>query len=93
MMLSKFFCENWRKLHFLVQSTEPLTVTEVHPNSKVTLFRGIFGQNLEKYRHRAVVRHRLPRPDDNRMATKEKEGSVTEKVKQFVLLQFSPGKA
>jgi hypothetical protein len=65
----------------------------VHLNSKVTLFGGIYGQNLEKCRHRAVVRHRLPRPDDNRMATKEKEGSVTEKVKQFVLLQFSPGKA
>ena len=93
MMLSKFFCENWRKLHFLVQSTEPLTVTEVHPNSKVALFRGIFGQNLEKYRHRAVVRHRLPQPDDSRMAAKGKEGLVTEKVKQLVLLQFSPGKA
>ena len=93
MMLSKFFSENWRKLHFLVQSTEPLTVTEVHPNSKVTLFRGIFGQNLEKCRHRAVVRHRLPQPDDNRMATKGKEGLVTEKVKQVVLLQFRPGKA
>jgi hypothetical protein len=93
MMLSKFFCENWRKLHFLVQSTEPLTVTEVHPNSKVTLFRGIFGQNLEKYRHQAVVRHRLPQPDDNRMALRRKEGLVTEKVKQLVLLQFRPGKA
>ena len=93
MMLSKFFCENWRKLHFLVQSTEPLTVTEVHPNSKVTLFRGIFGQNLEKYRHQAVVRHRLPQPDDNRITAKGKEGLVTEKVKQLVLLQFSPGKA
>jgi hypothetical protein len=93
MMLSKFFCEIWRKLHFLVQSTEPLTVTEVHPNSKVTLFRGIFGQNLEKYRHQAVVRHRLPQPDDNRIAAKGKEGFVTEKVKQLVLLQFRPGKA
>jgi hypothetical protein len=65
----------------------------VHPNSKVTLFRGIFGQNLEKYRHQAVVRHRLPQPDDNRMALRRKEGLVTEKVKQLVLLQFSPGKA
>ena len=77
----------------MVQSTEPLTVTEVHPNSKVTLFRGIFGQNLEKYRHQAVVRHRLPQPDDNRMALRRKEVSATEKVKQLVLLQFSPGKA
>ena len=77
----------------MVQSTEPLTVTEVHPNSKVTLFRGIFGQNLEKYRHQAVVRHRLPQPDGGRIATKGKEGLVTEKVKQLVLLQFSPGKA
>jgi hypothetical protein len=65
----------------------------VHLNSKVTLFGGIYGQNLEKCRHRAVVRHRLARPIDNRMATKGKEGSVTEKVKQVVLLQFSPGKA
>jgi hypothetical protein len=65
----------------------------VHPNSKVTLFGGIFGQNLEKCRHRAVVRHHLPQPDDNRMATKGKEVSATEKVIQVVLLQFSPGKA
>jgi len=93
MMLSNFFCENWRKLHFLVQSTEPLTVTEVHPNSKVALFRGIFGQNFEKYRHQAVVRHRLPQLDDSRMAAKGIEGSATEKVKQVVLLQISPGKA
>ena len=92
-MLSKFFCENWRKLHFLVQSTEPLTVTEVHPNSKVPLFGGIFSRFLEKCRHRAVVRHHLPQPDENRMAVRRKEGSVTEKVKQVVLLQFSPGKA
>ena len=77
----------------MVQSTEPLTVTEVHPNSKVALFRGIFGQNLEKCRHQAVVRHRLARPIDNRMATKGKEVSATEKVKQVVLLQFRPGKA
>ena len=70
MMLSKIFCENWRKLHFLVQSTEPLTVTEVHPNS-----------------------HRLPQPDDSRMAAKGIEGSATEKVKQLVLLQIRPGKA
>jgi hypothetical protein len=93
MMLSKFFCENWRKLHFLVQSTEPLTVTEVHPNSKVPLFWGIFSRFLEKCRHRAVVRHRLPQPDDSRIAAKGKEGLVTEKVKQLVLLQFRPGKA
>jgi hypothetical protein len=93
MMLSKFFCENWRKLHFLVQSTEPLTVTEVHPNSKVPLFWGIFSRFLEKCRHQAVVRHRLPQPDDNRMALRRKKVSATEKVKQVVLLQFSPGKA
>ena len=65
----------------------------MHLNSKVTLFGGIYGQNLEKCRHRAVVRHRLPQPDDNRIAAKGKEGLVTEKVKQLVLLQFSPGKA
>ena len=65
----------------------------MHLNSKVALFGGIYGQNLEKRRHRAVVRHRLARPIDNRMATKGKDVSVTEKVKQVVLLQFRPGKA
>ena len=68
-------------------------ITEVHLNSKVTLFGGNYGQNLEKCRHRAVVRHHLPRPDDSRMAVRRKEVSATEKVKQVVLLQFSPGKA
>jgi hypothetical protein len=48
---------------------------------------------LEKCHHWAVVRHRLLRPFDGVDAVERKGGSVTEKVKQVVLLQFSQGKA
>jgi hypothetical protein len=47
----------------------------------------------KKCRHRAVVRHRLHRPDDGDDAVEGREGSAIEKVKQVVLLQFTPGKA
>jgi hypothetical protein len=47
----------------------------------------------KKCRHQTVVRHRLHRPDDGDDAVEGREGSAIEKVKQVVLLQFSPGKA